>query len=55
MCKRFFKDLDNTADYYFDPIDLVFVIEVIQGMFVHKEGQDLQGNSLAGIPFLLQP
>lgn len=55
MCKRFFKDLDNTDSYYFDPTDAEFVIGVIQGMFVHKEGQDLQGSPLAGTPFLLQP
>lgn len=32
-----------------------FVISFIEGVFVHRQGEDLEGRPMAGRPFLLQP
>ena len=54
MCRRFFNDLENDK-YEFDPKDAEFVIQVIEGTFVHDKGEKLDGNPLRGQPFILEP
>lgn len=54
MCERFFRDLDN-PDYDYNPKDAEFVIEVIEGTFVHDKGEKPDGTPLRGRPFLLEP
>ena len=53
-CERFRRDLDN-PDYDFDPEPAETVIDMIEGSFVHRKGERLDGTPLAGQPFLLEP
>lgn len=53
-CLRFQEDLNNSA-YDFRPKDAEFVIGVIEGTIVHDQGERLDGTSLRGDPFLLEP
>ncbi|WMJ78473.1 MULTISPECIES: terminase large subunit [unclassified Sedimentibacter] len=53
-CERFFRDLENQA-YYFDPKPAETVIGIIERTFVHKQGENLQGEPMRGKPFLLLP
>lgn len=55
MCKRFLKDLDNTADYDFKPNIAELCIAIIEGTFTHRQGEKLDGTPLRGKPFLLEP
>ena len=52
-CKRFKGDLER-EDLELRHHDADFVINIIQTTLVHKQGEDLQGNSLMGTPFILQ-
>lgn len=54
MCKRFLKDLENSA-YDFDPKHAEFVIQIIEKTIVHQKGEDMKGRPLRGRPFLLEP
>lgn len=54
MCQRFLEDLKNT-DYDFNPKNAEFVIGIIEGLFIHQKGEDMQGRPLRGRPFLLEP
>lgn len=53
-CERYKKDLQNPK-YDFRPRDAEFVIHIIERIFVHKEGERLDGTSLVNDPFLLEP
>ncbi len=53
-CERFKKDMDN-PDYELNHKDPEFVINVIEKLFVHEKGEDMEGRPLRGRPFLLQP
>ncbi len=53
-CERFLGDLDNPA-YDFRAKDPEFVINIIEKLFVHEKGEDMQGRPLRGRPFLLEP
>ena len=54
MCTRFKRDLENPA-YDFNPKNAEWVIQIIERLFVHQKGEDMQGYPLRGKPFLLQP
>jgi len=53
-CQRFLGDLNNPV-YEFKPKDAEFVIGIIEKIFVHQKGEDMQGYPLRGKPFLLEP
>lgn len=53
-CERFFRDLKN-PDYEFNPRNAEFVIQIIEKLFAHEKGEDMQGYPLRGRPFLLEP
>lgn len=53
-CKRFLSDLERT-DFDFNPRDAEFVIKIIEKTIVHKKGEAIDGTSLTGKPFLLEP
>ena len=52
-CKRFKGDLER-EDLELRHHDADFVINIIQTTLVHKQGEDINGVSLMGKPFLLQ-
>lgn len=51
-CKRFKEDLKR-EDLEYRSFDVDFCINFIQGFFVHKKGEDLEGNPLQGKPLML--
>ena len=53
-CERFRRDMGN-LNYDFNPKDAEFIIQVIESTIVHEKGEDMQGHSLRGKPFLLEP
>ena len=53
-CKRFKEDLKR-EDLEYRSFDVDFCINFIQGFFVHKKGEDLEGNPLQGKPLMLSP
>ncbi len=53
-CKRFLSDLKRD-DIELRTKDPDFVIKVIQGFMVHKQGEALDGTPLMNSPFLLEP
>lgn len=53
-CKRFQKDLKR-KDLEFHTKEPDFVISIIEKLMVHKQGEDIDGNSLVGKPLILQP
>lgn len=53
-CKRYLEDLKN-PEYDFNPAEAEKNIKYIETTFVHKQGEDLEGNPMEGLPFLLQP
>ena len=53
-CERFKEDLNNSI-YDFDATDAEFVINIIERTFKHQQGERLDGTSLRGLPFLLEP
>lgn len=52
-CERFLRDLKNPA-YEVRPRDAEFVIGIIERLFKHVQGEDMQGVPLKGKPFLLE-
>ena len=53
-CKRFFSDLERD-DLELRPKDPDFVIGIIEEVFIHKQGEGLDGKSLVDEPLELQP
>ena len=53
-CQRFLDDLKRD-DLELRPIDPDFVIGIIEGVIVHKQGEDINGKSLVGKSLVLQP
>ncbi len=50
---RFLNDLKRTNDFDIRLDDANFVIDLIESLFVHQQGEDLEGRPLRGRPFLL--
>lgn len=53
-CQRFLDDLKRT-DLEYRPHDPDVVINIIEGFMVHKQGEDINGESMVGKPLILQP
>lgn len=53
-CQRYKDDLKN-PEYELKTKDPEFVIHVIENIFKHCEGERLDGTSLVGEPFILEP
>lgn len=53
-CQRFLDDLKRD-DLEFRPRDPNAVCSIIEGFFVHQQGEDMHGEPLLGKPFILQP
>jgi len=53
-CKRFKKDLKR-KDLELRERDPNMACSIMEGFFVHAQGEDMQGNPLLGKPFKLQP
>lgn len=53
-CQRFLNDLKR-KDLEYRLHDPDMVINIIEGFIVHKQGEDIDGNSLVGKPLILQP
>ena len=53
-CQRFLDDLQRT-DIELRPRDPNAVCSIMEGFFVHQQGEDMHGKPLLGEPFLLQP
>lgn len=53
-CQRYLDDLQN-PNYEFRIRDPEFIIKIIEKVFVHQEGERLDGSSLVDEPFLLEP
>lgn len=53
-CQRFLDDLKRD-DLELRSTDPDFVIGIIEGVIVHKQGEDINGESLVGKPLVLQP
>lgn len=53
-CKRFLADLEN-EEYDFNPKNAEFVIQIIEKLFCHEQGELLDSTPLRGKPFLLEP
>lgn len=53
-CERFLKDLER-KDLELHTKEPDFVIGIIEKMMVHKQGEDINGNSLVNQPMILLP
>lgn len=53
-CQRFLDDLNNPR-FEYKQHDPDVVINIIEGFMVHKQGEDINGNSMVGKPLILQP
>lgn len=53
-CRRYREDLNN-PEFEFRPHDADFVIAIIERTMVHKQGEALDGTTLVGSPFILEP
>ena len=53
-CQRFRDNLEN-PEYELRVRDPEFVIGIIENLFVHDQGERLDGTPLMGEPFLLEP
>ena len=53
-CQRFLNDLERD-DLELRDLQPNAAISLIEGIFVHKQGESLEGEPLMGKPFLLQP
>ena len=53
-CQRFLDDLKRT-DIEMRKRDPNAVCSIIEGFFVHQQGEDMRGEPLLGKPFILQP
>ena len=54
VCRRFRDNLEN-PEYELRVWDPEFVIGIIENLFVHDQGERLDGTPLRGEPFLLEP
>jgi len=54
VCQRFRDNLEN-PEYELRVWDPEFVIGIIENLFVHDQGERLDGTPLRGEPFLLEP
>lgn len=52
--ERFFKDIESD-EYFIDHDDPEFCIGIIERTFCHQQGERIDGTSLRGKPFLLEP
>ena len=53
-CQRFLNDLERT-DIELRARDPNAVCSIMEGFFVHQQGEDMHGKPLLGEPFLLEP
>lgn len=53
-CKRFKKDLKR-KDLEFRTTEADAAVSIMEGMFVHRKGEALDGTPLLGKPFILEP
>lgn len=53
-CQRFKDDLEN-ENYEFKSQDPDIVIDIIENLFVHEQGEKLDGTPLPNKPFILEP
>lgn len=53
-CQRFINDV-SSGRYDIDTYEADYVIDKIQTQFVHRKGEDLNGNPLKGKPLILEP
>lgn len=53
-CQRFLDDLERD-DIELKPRDPNAVLSIMEGFFVHQQGEDIHGRPLLGQPFLLEP
>lgn len=53
-CRRFLDDLERD-DIELRPRDPNIVCSIMEGFFVHQQGEDMHGKPLLGEPFILQP
>lgn len=53
-CKRYLDDLERD-DIELRPRDPNIVCSIMEGFFVHQQGEDMHGRPLLGQPFILQP
>lgn len=53
-CERFRQDLER-EDIELRMRDPNTVLSIMEGFFVHQQGEDMEGHPLRGTPFLLQP
>lgn len=53
-CQRFLSDLERD-DIELRPRDPNVVCSIMEGFFVHQQGEDMHGHPLLGVPFILQP
>ena len=53
-CQRFLDDLKRD-DLEYRQHDPDVVINIIEGFMIHKQGEDINGESLVGKPLILQP
>lgn len=53
-CKRFQKDLER-EDLEFRTQQADAAVTIMEGLFVHRQGESLDGTQLAGKPFILEP
>lgn len=53
-CKRFLADLQNTR-WAFRTDMAEAIIEIIQTLFCHQQGEDLSGRPMRGRPLILEP
>lgn len=53
-CQRFLDDLER-KDLVLKMRDPNAVCSIIEGLFVHQQGEDIHGNPLLGKPLILQP
>lgn len=53
-CQRFLNDLER-QDIELRPRDPNAVCSIMEGFFVHQQGEDMTGRPLLGRPFMLEP
>ena len=53
-CQRFLDDLQR-EDLEYKSHDPDVVINIIEGFMIHKQGEDINGESMVGKPLVLQP
>ncbi len=53
-CRRFLDDLER-PDLEFRETEPDAAVSIIEGFFVHRQGEQIDGTPLLGVPFLLEP